>query len=136
MAALRRFLTHNELDVVILDPTALTIGDAAKLLTKAGGRLVTEVMLQRDVDAGAPTNPNGTLNLVNYTVWLVRESRDQSREPSRRSPVPQTLWTLSSGLWTLGPIPWRLPRDHYFKQAANKKGRGLRFSKLVPPGTE
>jgi len=56
-----------------IDPAALSTADAARLLTKAGGRLVTESTLQRDVDAGAPTNPDGTLNLVNYTAWLVQE---------------------------------------------------------------
>jgi hypothetical protein len=28
-------------------------------------------MLQADIDAGAPTNADGTLNLVNYAAWLV-----------------------------------------------------------------
>lgn len=57
-----------------IDPAALSIADAARLLTKAGGRLVAEAALQRDVDAGAPTNPDGTINLVNFTAWLVRET--------------------------------------------------------------
>jgi hypothetical protein len=30
-------------------------------------------MLQADIEAGAPTNPDGTINLVNYAVWLVGE---------------------------------------------------------------
>ncbi len=42
---------------------------AARLLTKAGGRLVAESELQRDVEAGAPTNPDGTINLLNFTAW-------------------------------------------------------------------
>lgn len=57
-----------------IDPAALTPGDAARLLTKAGGRLVTEATVRRDVDDGAPTNADGTLNLVNYTAWLVSEA--------------------------------------------------------------
>lgn len=56
-----------------IDPAALSLADAARLLTKAGGRLVTESALQRDVEAGAPTNPDGTINLVNYVAWLVLE---------------------------------------------------------------
>jgi hypothetical protein len=28
-------------------------------------------MLQADIEAGAPTNADGTMNLVNYAAWLV-----------------------------------------------------------------
>jgi hypothetical protein len=28
-------------------------------------------MLQADIDAGAPTNPDGTINLVNFAAWLL-----------------------------------------------------------------
>jgi hypothetical protein len=30
-------------------------------------------MLQADIASGAPTNPNGTMNLVHYVAWLVKE---------------------------------------------------------------
>ena len=56
-----------------IDPSALSITDAARLLSKAGGRIVNEAALQLDIDDGAPTNPDGTINLVNFTAWLVRE---------------------------------------------------------------
>ena len=56
-----------------LNPAALPLRDAARLLAKVGGQPVTEMMLQSDIDAGAPTNPDGTLNLVHYAAWLVRE---------------------------------------------------------------
>ncbi len=56
-----------------LSPKALSLADAAKVLSKAGGRPVTEDMLRADVAAGAPTNADGTLNLVHYAAWLVRE---------------------------------------------------------------
>lgn len=55
-----------------LNPAALPLRDAARLLAKVGGPSITEVMLQADVDAGAPTNPDGTLNLVHYAAWLVQ----------------------------------------------------------------
>ena len=35
-----------------LSPTALPARDAAQVLSKAGGRLVTEAMLRADIDAG------------------------------------------------------------------------------------
>jgi hypothetical protein len=56
-----------------LSPTALSLADAAALLTRAGGEPVTIEMLEADRAAGAPTNADGTLNLVNYAGWLVRE---------------------------------------------------------------
>lgn len=56
-----------------MNPNALRIDDVARLLTKAGGRIVTEETLRADIDAGAPTNPDGTLNLVHYAAWLVKE---------------------------------------------------------------
>ena len=54
--------------------TALTPPQAAKVLSAAGGRRITEAMLRADVDAGAPVNADGTLNLVHYAAWLVRET--------------------------------------------------------------
>ena len=61
-----------------LNPTSLTVVDAARLLTRAGGQAVAVEMLEIDVAAGAPVNADGTINLVHYAAWLVREmgSRD------------------------------------------------------------
>lgn len=60
-----------------LNPAALPVVDAARVLTRACGEPVTLEMLQADVAAGAPVNPDGTLNLVAYAAWLVKEgSRD------------------------------------------------------------
>jgi len=56
-----------------LNPASLSVVDAARLLTKAGGRLVTEDALRADIDGGAPTNADDTINLVNFAAWLVRE---------------------------------------------------------------
>jgi hypothetical protein len=61
-------LPHNS-----LDPAALAVADAVRLLAKVGGQSVTESMLQSDIAAGAPTNPNGTINLVHYSAWLLKE---------------------------------------------------------------
>ena len=56
-----------------LNPAALGVADAALVLTRIGGKPVTEEMLRADIDAGAPTNANGTINLVHYAAWLVKE---------------------------------------------------------------
>lgn len=56
-----------------MNPNAISLADAARLLTRVGGQPVTVTMLQADVEAGAPSNGDGTLNLVNYAAWLVME---------------------------------------------------------------
>ncbi|QDU46845.1 hypothetical protein Mal52_53680 [Symmachiella dynata] len=56
-----------------MNPNALPIEVAVRLLTKAGGRIVTEEMLRADIDAGAPTNLDGTINLVHYAAWNVQQ---------------------------------------------------------------
>ena len=56
-----------------LNPAAMTVEDAARLLTKAGGVRVDASQIDRDIEAGAPTNADGTINLVHYAAWLVRE---------------------------------------------------------------
>lgn len=59
-----------------LNPAALSIANASRVLSRmwgGGGTPITEAMLRADIDAGAPTNGDGSLNLVHYAAWLVRE---------------------------------------------------------------
>jgi hypothetical protein len=58
-----------------LQPDSLAFADAAKLLTAAGGKTVTPKMIQGDLEAGAPKNADGTVNLVHYAAWLVGKMR-------------------------------------------------------------
>ena len=53
--------------------TALPLADVAALLSRVGGKPVTADMIRADIDAGAPVNPDGTMNLIQYAAWLVRE---------------------------------------------------------------
>ncbi|MEX1230844.1 MAG: hypothetical protein WEB58_11440 [Planctomycetaceae bacterium] len=64
-----------------LNPTALAVRDAARLLSKVGAFAVTEAMLHDDVEAGAPTNADGTINLVHYAAWLVKQMGRSSGDP-------------------------------------------------------
>jgi hypothetical protein len=57
-----------------LSVTGLSLADAARLLTRTGGQPITIGMLEADRAAGAPANPDGTVNLVHYAAWLVKES--------------------------------------------------------------
>jgi len=56
-----------------LNPGALAVPDAALLLSRLGGKPVTEAMLRADIDAGAPTNADDSINLVRYAAWLLKE---------------------------------------------------------------
>lgn len=55
------------------NPLALPIPDAAKLLSHVGGTEIAAESIRADVAAGAPTNPDGTLNLVEYAAWLLKQ---------------------------------------------------------------
>ena len=55
-----------------LNPQALRLEDLARILTASGLRSVTVKMLNADLDDGAPQNADGTMNLVQYAAWLVR----------------------------------------------------------------
>ena len=56
-----------------LNPAAMAVEDAAKLLTKASGVRVDASQIRQDIEAGALPNDDGTINLVRYAAWLVRE---------------------------------------------------------------
>lgn len=57
----------------VVNPAAISVGDAARLLSRVGGRVVAPETLARDVASGAPTNTDSTINLVHYAAWLMRE---------------------------------------------------------------
>jgi hypothetical protein len=52
---------------------ALSVATVARLLSMVGGERVTEEMIRADLAAGAPANTDGTINLVHYAAWLVKE---------------------------------------------------------------
>jgi hypothetical protein len=56
-----------------VDPTRLSIEQAGKLLSAAYRERIEVAKIQDDIDAGAPTNGDGTINLVNYSAWQVKE---------------------------------------------------------------
>ena len=56
-----------------LNPLALSVADAAEILARSGAPGTTVETLQADLAAGAPQNPDGTLNLVHVGAWLVKE---------------------------------------------------------------
>jgi hypothetical protein len=66
-------MDENDSERPRLSPTAMALADAAKILSAVGSAKVTEAMLREDLGLGAPANPDGTINLVHYAAWLVRE---------------------------------------------------------------
>jgi hypothetical protein len=55
-----------------LNPQSLRLEDVSRILSASGPKPLTVEMIRADIDAGAPVNANGTINLVHYTAWLAR----------------------------------------------------------------
>ncbi len=55
-----------------IDPNRLTPEQLAKLLSAAAKVRIPLEHIQEDVNDGAPTNDDGTLNLVAYGAWLAK----------------------------------------------------------------
>lgn len=62
-----------------LNPSAVPLGDLARLMSAAGQRRMDVEMLDEDVNLGAPTNADGTLNLVQYAAWLIKQMAEDER---------------------------------------------------------
>ena len=53
-----------------IDPLAMTVAQAAKVLSAVGLGTVTEELIRRHIAAGAPAASDGRINLVHYAAWL------------------------------------------------------------------
>ena len=51
-----------------VDPMSVSVEQAAQVLG------VARETLEADIAAGAPTNADGSVNLVHYAAWLVKEA--------------------------------------------------------------
>lgn len=56
-----------------VDPARMTVEQAAKILSAAFRERIEIENIRTDIDEGAPTNDDGTINLMNYTAWQLRE---------------------------------------------------------------
>lgn len=56
-----------------MDPAHLLPEDLVRVLKAAGSREISSQRIQADIEAGAPCNPDGTIHLVRYAAWLVKE---------------------------------------------------------------
>lgn len=55
------------------NPSALSLPDLAAMLSRFASEPITVAMLEADVADGCPTNPDGTINVVLFIAWLVKE---------------------------------------------------------------
>lgn len=55
------------------NPQSLRLADLARILSLSGPQPVTVAMIEADIAAGAPTNTDGTMNLIHYSAWLAKE---------------------------------------------------------------
>ncbi len=71
---------HGKPDAAGPRLTALPLEQAAALLRRSGSQRVTIESLRADIAAGAPANPDGTLNLIAYGAWLVRAQANRESQ--------------------------------------------------------
>ena len=64
-----------------VNPTALTPDAIVRMCKALGQTGMTTAMTEADVKVGAPVNPDGTIHLVHYCAWLVREVGDVRQHP-------------------------------------------------------
>lgn len=57
-----------------LNLTSLSIYDLVKLLRKSGSGRVSEEKIKESINAGAPVNPDGTINMINYAAFMLKET--------------------------------------------------------------
>lgn len=53
--------------------TALSVEAVVLLLKRSGAKQATVDAVRADLVAGAPQNPDGTINLIAYGAWLVSD---------------------------------------------------------------
>jgi len=63
-------------------PSALSPEQLATILERISREHITAEMIAQDIDAGAPTNPDGSLNVIHYSAWLVREMAEPGGAPA------------------------------------------------------
>jgi len=54
------------------NPTALPKDVLVKALKVAGSRTISDESLAADIEAGAPVNENGTVNIIAYAAWILK----------------------------------------------------------------
>jgi hypothetical protein len=56
-----------------VDPNRMTIEQAAKILSAAAKIRIPVEQVAADIESGAPHNSDGTISLIQYAAWIVKE---------------------------------------------------------------
>jgi len=56
-----------------VDPQRLSVEQAAKLLSAVAKLRIPVEQIRQDLEKGAPKNSDGTINLIHYAAWQVKE---------------------------------------------------------------
>ena len=54
------------------NPRALPKESVVMALKSCGSRTISLEQLEKDIEAGAPMNDNGTIDIIAYGAWLVK----------------------------------------------------------------
>ena len=65
-----------------LNPLALPAEDAARMLRRSGCPHMSDDTLRRFADEGLPLNSDGTLNIVEYMAWMLKEGQAHGSQPA------------------------------------------------------
>lgn len=57
----------------------VTKEDFVTAMRRSGSRTITLERLEADIAAGAPVNADGTLDILKYVAWIVKEMGDDGQ---------------------------------------------------------
>ena len=66
-----------------VNPLALPAGDAIRMLRRSGCPQMSDETLQRLIDDGLPLNADGTMNIIEYTAWMLKEAQGNGNQPAQ-----------------------------------------------------
>lgn len=59
------------------NPEALPKETVIEVLRRSGSRTATMDRLMADIEAGAPVNADGTMNIIAYVAWILKGDADE-----------------------------------------------------------
>ncbi len=62
-----------------INASSMTASQLATVLSKACGDAIDAAAIEADLEAGAPRNDDGSVNLIRYAAWLVQEASKRDR---------------------------------------------------------
>ena len=57
-------------------PERLPRATLVEVLRRSGSRTISMERLEADIAAGAPVNADGTVDVVKYAAWILKETED------------------------------------------------------------